>query len=178
MTRRPSNVDKIGRSKHFLFTLLLLTLVLGFCLFLIEFGFTRFYYSNVMQIEDKKFDPLLGWSYKPGVYWVKPPQSFRKHTVSINKHGIRNRELKEHPSDQRQRIVILGDSFCFGKLVPQEHLFSTRLEKELNRKFPNHFLKQPNLILLLPHGIEHEIREKYSRKAGENFKNFIKQVLV
>ncbi len=139
MTRRPSNVDKIGRSKHFLFTLLLLTLVLGFCLFLIEFGFTRFYYSNVMQIEDKKFDPLLGWSYKPGVYWVKPPQSFRKHTVSINKHGIRNRELKEHPSDQRQRIVILGDSFCFGKLVPQEHLFSTRLEKELNRKFPNRY---------------------------------------
>ena len=97
-------------------TLLLLSTVVCFAIF--EFAISRFYYSDVQMVQDKEFDETLGWRLKPGAYLVKPPHAFAKHEIFINRYGMRSREIAEAPEPGTERIVILGDSFAFGKAVP------------------------------------------------------------
>jgi len=79
------------------------------------------------------FDPVLGWLHQPGTYLVKPPHSFSKHVIYINKHGLRNRDIASNQEAGTRRLLILGDSFTFGKAVPDRDLFSTKLEQTLNQ---------------------------------------------
>ena len=132
---------KLSRSKKYLFTVLMLLLTFLLCFSVLEFGFARFYYSNISTLEDKEFDPVLGWHYRPGSYWIKPPQSLRKHIVYINKSRIRNEDIKPNleTENRSKRIIILGDSFSFGKTVPFKDIFPTRLEKNLNQISPDRY---------------------------------------
>ncbi len=132
---------KLSRSKKYLFTVLMLLLTFLLCFSVLEFGFARFYYSNIAGVEDKEFDPLLGWHYNPGTYWIKPPQSLHKHTVYINEFGIRNKDIKRNSEMENgpKRIIVLGDSFSFGKIVPAQDIFPTRLEKNLNQILPDRY---------------------------------------
>ena len=125
--------------KNFIFYIITFSLAVAFCFALLEYGFARFYYSNVYEISDKVFDPVLGWRLKPGTYWVKPPHAFRKHSVYINKLGLRNRDIPSVKERGTKRILILGDSFTFGKVIPNQHIFSSQIENELDELFPKKF---------------------------------------
>lgn len=52
--------------------------------------------------------------------------------VSINSHGLRDREYSEAKSPDTYRIVMLGDSTCFGWGVPFDQTVSKILESKLN----------------------------------------------
>lgn len=121
-----------------LFYALMLSLTLIICFLIIE-GFRKFYYSNVVDVKDKEFDPELGWLYKPGTYWVKPIHAFSKHSYYINKYGLRNREINLNKGNGTKRIIILGDSFTFAISVRDEDIFSNRLEKNLNQNYPDKY---------------------------------------
>ncbi len=101
---------------------------------ILEYGVARFYYSNTSSISDKIFDPTVGWRLSEGDYWIKPPHSFSKHITSINRQGLRNKPISEHSNQDALRIIVLGDSFTFGQVIPEEKLFTTLLEYNLNRE--------------------------------------------
>lgn len=116
----------------------MIVLTFAFCFFMIEYVIGQFYYSNVNQLSYAKFDASIGWCLTPGNYWRKPPQSFRKHSIYINKSGLRNKDLATRKPGGLIRIIILGDSFTFGEINPEEHLFSYQLEEFL---YKNHSIK-------------------------------------
>lgn len=119
--------------KIFLFRTITLTFTFAVCFILLEIGYARFYYSNYNKIRDKVYDPEIGWLLKPGQYVVKPPQTFLKHTININQYGLRSRDSDFELTVGKKRIIILGDSFVFGKAVSTEYLFTTLLEDRLNQ---------------------------------------------
>ena len=121
------------KTKKVVFSILMVAFTLMFCFLVLQYGFANFYYSDVDQKRNKRFDPVLGWLYQPGTYWVKPSHSFSKHVIYINKHGLRNRDIASNQEAGTRRILILGDSFTFGHAVPHRDLFSTKLEQTLNQ---------------------------------------------
>jgi lysophospholipase L1-like esterase len=120
------------RGKTILFWGAMIALTIGVCFCLVEFVFARFYYSDVHLVSDTVFDPTLGWLLRPGTFKTKAPNRFRKHTIHINVLGLRNRELDTSGTGGAERIVILGDSFTYGKAIGEERLFSRRIERSLN----------------------------------------------
>ena len=52
--------------------------------------------------------------------------------VSINSHGLRDREYSETKPPDVRRIVMLGDSTTFGWGVPEEQTVAKILERQLN----------------------------------------------
>jgi hypothetical protein len=72
-------------------------------------------------------DPELGVRLKPG---------FRGGPVSINTLGMRDREHARQKQPGARRILLLGDSFCFGVLHNTELRFANRLEARLATLFP------------------------------------------
>ncbi|RJO62166.1 SGNH/GDSL hydrolase family protein [candidate division WS5 bacterium] len=119
--------------KKKIFYLIMFSLSIASCLFIMEYVISKYY---IPQSDDyyHEFDPLLGWKPIPGCYEYKPQNSFKSHAIHINRFGIRNREIGRLRDKDTKRIVVLGDSFTFGKAVSDEVLFTTVLEHKLNRK--------------------------------------------
>lgn len=115
---------------------LLLVLSVALCFVAFEYSIARFYYSNVLYIQDKQFDETLGWRLRPGTYWIKPPQTFRKHTVYVNRYGLRNADISPDPGDGTRKVLVLGDSFAFGKVIPGDQVFPRHIERNLNESSP------------------------------------------
>lgn len=124
---------KKNRFKIFLFYTITLSFTFIVCFLLLEFGYARFYYSNYDRIKDKVFDPEIGWLLKPGQYQVKPSHTFLRHTIHINQYGLRSRLNGYEPTVGGKKIMVLGDSFVFGKAIRTEDIFTTRLERGLNK---------------------------------------------
>jgi hypothetical protein len=78
-------------------------------------------------------DSITGWRLKPGVFPTKPPYSFRKHSIYVNDHGLRNRDIPVPKPDGTTRIVLLGDSYAFARGTRTEDIFPVRLEALLNQ---------------------------------------------
>ena len=118
--------------KKFFFYFVMWSLTFAACFAMIEYGFGAFYYSNVDQVSNKSFDDVLGWTLKPGRYWVKPPHSYKKHEVYVNEFGLRDIERDELPPETERQLIILGDSFTYGSLVGTEDIFPTHMNDILN----------------------------------------------
>jgi len=118
--------------KRVFFNAIMFSIPAAFALVAFEFGFSQFYYSNTSNISDKRFDPIIGWRLAEGDHWIKPPHSFRKHVTSINSHGLRNRNISDENDPSVRRVIVLGDSFTFGQVTPEDKLFTTLLESKLN----------------------------------------------
>ena len=73
-----------------------------------------------------QYDPTLGWRHRPGVRL-----DFPQGPYSINSLGLRDEERGYAPTDDAERIVILGDSFAEGFSVPFEDSVSQVLERSL-----------------------------------------------
>ena len=69
-----------------------------------------------------RFDPMLGWSLKPG---------YNDNDVSVNAIGLRS-SLDDIEADCRgkRRILLLGDSMLFGYGMPQHLIFSEILNDQ------------------------------------------------
>jgi len=126
-------------SKRLIFSMVTFGFTIAVCFVLLEYGLGRFYYSNDNQIPSKVFDPILGWRLRPGTYWIKPAHTFRKHSFHINRFGLRNREITVMVEEDRNRILILGDSFTYAQKVRDQYIFSTQLEILLNEGNPNKY---------------------------------------
>jgi lysophospholipase L1-like esterase len=78
-----------------------------------------------------EFDPQLGWRKKTnssGFHITTEYQVFER----LNSCGLRGREHSFARRSGEYRILFLGDSFTEGYSVHQHHLFSSRLERDLN----------------------------------------------
>lgn len=119
--------------KKKIFYLIIFSLSISFCFIITEYIISNYY---IPQSDDyyHEFDPILGWKPIPGCYEYKPQNSFGSHIIHINRFGIRNKEISSFRDKNTKRIIVLGDSFTFGKAVSNEVLFTTVLEKILNKK--------------------------------------------
>lgn len=99
------------------------------CVLFVEYGISYYYHAEDVEA---KFDQVVGWRMKPGIYEQKPTRSYVRIDYYINKLGLRNREIDTVKDRETKRIIILGDSFTFGHAVKNEGLFTTQLEKFLN----------------------------------------------
>lgn len=124
--------------KYLSFYILLFTFTIAICFFSLEM-FGRFYYSNLTEIANKMFDPTLGWRLKPGQYLIKPSHTLKKHYIHINDLGLRNRNISSSLIKDKKRILILGDSFTYASCVREEIIFSTQLEKIINKIYENKY---------------------------------------
>ena len=68
-----------------------------------------------MNISSTAFYPILDWKLSPGTYQDKPSHSLIKHNIHVNSLDLRNEELASPKSDSKIRILVLGDSFEFGR---------------------------------------------------------------
>ncbi len=124
-----------NRLRTFLYAAVAASISILFCFALFEYGISYFFYPETQEKSDKQFDAVLGWRYKPGAYSVKPDNSFVAHTIHINELGLRETNPPTKPSPRQARVVVLGDSFTFGRAVPQQDLFTSRLQDHLNKRF-------------------------------------------
>lgn len=75
-------------------------------------------------------DPTLGWAHKPNEEGHF--ESFGFDTIiRINSHGFRGPERSFSRPDDKQRIIVLGDSFVWGFGVEEADIFTTQLERSL-----------------------------------------------
>lgn len=118
------------RAKTVLFGTTTVGISVLLCFLFVEFVATYFIYADAQESIDKQFDSTLGWRYAPGTYRVKPDSSFSTHTIRINQLGLRGNDGKW--SAEKTRIVVLGDSFTFARYVPEQDMFTSRLETILN----------------------------------------------
>jgi hypothetical protein len=79
-----------------------------------------------------RYDPLLGWSLRPGasVEADMAERGIHNHIV-VNSLGLRDREVAwAHPAGRR-RILIVGDSIAFGSGLEVGERFSEVLGRQL-----------------------------------------------
>lgn len=89
------------------------------------------YHPEVVQ-SAIRYDPLLGWSLRPGasVQTDMTERGIHNHIV-VNSLGLRDREVAvAHPRGKR-RILIVGDSIAFGSGLDVGERFSEVLGREL-----------------------------------------------
>jgi lysophospholipase L1-like esterase len=72
------------------------------------------------------YDAQLGWRNIPG--WQSTTMG---KPLSINSHGLRDREYKWDKPPGVKRILVLGDSFAWGYGVADSEIFTEVLEREL-----------------------------------------------
>lgn len=114
-------------------------LTLTICFITLEYGIGSYYSSNDNQVSDKIFDSKLGWRLRPGTYWAKPGHTFKKHSIYINKFGLRNKNIADTPKKGTKRILILGDSFTFAWTSQNKEMFSSQLETLINDSNLNNY---------------------------------------
>jgi hypothetical protein len=100
----------ISKLKLLSFHVIMIALTIVICFALLEFCLARYYQSTESRIAITTFDPTLGWRLRPGSYSVKPSYTFKRHQLSINEYGLRNRPVSARAASGTKRIVILGDS--------------------------------------------------------------------
>ncbi|MBX3454271.1 SGNH/GDSL hydrolase family protein [Ferrovibrio sp.] len=105
--------------------LLLASLLIGGLVIEGYFRFTSQQANHPIQATSNQyyfyqFDPVLGWSGRPGAHGVMKREEFSNH-VTINANGYRQTAISAQPD-----IVILGDSFTWGIGVDEDDRFSDK----------------------------------------------------
>lgn len=77
-----------------------------------------------------QFDPVLGWSNKPGTKGVFERREF-SYNVDINSEGLRGREVERRKPPGVKRVAVLGDSFTWGIGASDDELYVNLLGKAL-----------------------------------------------
>lgn len=131
-------MDKRSKSRTFLFATIAISLSFLLSLVLLEVVAANFLLSD-MQDVSKEFDSKLGWRYVPGTYKVKRQNSLVPHYIHINKFGLRSGKPPQNRRGEITRIIILGDSFTFGKVVRHEKIFTSQLENRLNQQLQGQY---------------------------------------
>lgn len=126
-----------------------------------------------------KYDPLLGWSHRPGQE-ARFVQAEFTVDVKINALGMRDSEYSNERGS-KQRMLVIGDSFAWGFGVEHSERFSEIIESEhadweiMNASVNGYgtdqqllYLKdagltlEPDVVLLLlhPNDFENNVRDE------------------
>lgn len=82
--------------------------------------------TNGTGFEVDVFDPLLGWNTIQGVHDIE----FNGKLYSFNSMGIRGKkEYSKEKSENKTRIITIGDSFTYGEEVSDNETYSAQLEE-------------------------------------------------
>lgn len=99
---------------------------------LMEFGVRAITNRWAPKLQERavfwRYDPLLGWSHRPGQKGFLHHRDFTIK-VAINSQGLRD---VEYPVERtvKKRMLLLGDSFGWGFGVEQHECMSEIIEKE------------------------------------------------
>ena len=85
-------------------------------------------WKYAVKLKHPVADPLLSFAHVPNssAFLMGVP-------VSINSHGLRDREYSEQKPQGVYRILMLGDSTTFGWGVSEEHTVAKILERQLGQ---------------------------------------------
>lgn len=74
-----------------------------------------------------------GWSWRDnGFFYAPSPDEFLM-PISINSHGLRERDYPHEKPPETYRILVIGDSFTYAQEVPLERTWHELLEARLNQ---------------------------------------------
>lgn len=104
----------------------------GFVLLIAELGCRLFVPAwipgNAERVNFWVYDPILGWSHKPGQKGRFIHRDF-SIDIQINSDGLRDKDYSFERTDKK-RMLILGDSFSWGFGVEYPEIFSEILEQK------------------------------------------------
>jgi hypothetical protein len=85
------------------------------------------------RLQYTEYDPLLGWKHQAG---ARARYERREYTtdVTINSHGLRDKERTYQAAPGAFRVLALGDSFIEGFTVPFEDSVTQVLERAMARE--------------------------------------------
>ncbi len=123
-----------GKLRPFLSRSMLIVISLLVGLLLAE-GLTRLFFPQMAPRTAQlskfwKYDDRYGWSHIPGASGTFESYGIESF-VTINAKGFRGPEVEYARDQQRQRILVLGDSYVWGYGVNQDEMFTERLRKAM-----------------------------------------------
>ena len=127
----PQTVATESRSRRVLFGLITVLLPVGFTLGITEIGLRLFwggYYEKDVPPYSDRRHATRGWANLPNVHTTYGEPEFQNFVVHDSR-GFRSQEVADHKSDDRIRILVLGDSFAWGVGVENDETFSAVLER-------------------------------------------------
>lgn len=83
-----------------------------------------------------RFDPLLGWSYRPDLEGVQRHGEHLRPVVTDG-HGLRVRSPADLPDPAAPTLLLAGGSIAFGHGLSWEESLAGRLEKRLGLQVAN-----------------------------------------
>jgi hypothetical protein len=76
-----------------------------------------------------QFDPIVGWSLKPGSMLISDdPERGLHYRIDVNSIGLRDHEIAMPKPPGKKRILVIGDSVAFGSGVEARDRFSDVLQ--------------------------------------------------
>lgn len=81
------------------------------------------------------YDKNFGWKYKKGKRTVTVEDN--KQKITFNSCGFRDMEHSVKKESEKERIILLGDSYAAGTGVLDDEIFPRIFEKKLNKKGNN-----------------------------------------
>jgi len=119
--------------KRFLKILIVNIIIFVVLLLMFEIGLRLFWRMSTLKkdIYQTSANRILRYELKPNTN-----TKFEGFDVAINSDGFRGREYSLQKEENTYRIVLLGDSVAFGRLMPFEHGLSNRLEIALKNLCP------------------------------------------
>lgn len=111
--------------KRFLKILSVNIIIFVILLLMFEIGLRLFWRMSTLKkdIYQTSANRTLRYELKPNTH-----TKFEGFDVAINSDGFRGKEYPLKKEKNTYRIVLLGDSVAFGRLIPFEHGLSSRLE--------------------------------------------------
>ena len=131
----PEASETPRKVKRVVFFALMILLTLTVSVIVLELGLAT-YYSEGQSASWSEFHSARGWSLIPGVYRVKPLQRLVSFSIHINDMGLRSHGLPES-NGNRERLLVLGDSFTFARETRTEKMFTRLLQDLLEERWPD-----------------------------------------
>ena len=109
----------------------------------LDFAFTGVYhffkYGTIHKYADRRAlgerSPFFHHTLKPNAEFLYQRWGNRRHSVSTNSLGFRDKAVRQVPlSSGRYRVLFMGDSFTYGVGLPYEKTFVGLVEKALAEK--------------------------------------------
>ncbi len=130
--------SRLGVRKKLGFAAIALALYLVLPVGLMELGIRLFVPPELWRFRDSRFD----WAPDPVLGWVNRPQMDQSSRFGgeeivryrTNRDGLVPFDATPERVPGRLRIMVFGDSMVVGRMVPQDQIYTARLEEELRER--------------------------------------------
>jgi len=94
--------------------------------------FLPFSFATIGHVNSKNA-ALYGWGYNSHeLIKIRDPDTGQVYSDMTNNHGWRDKDRTFSNPSKSYRILVIGDSFTFGAIVPAEKVYTRVLEDMLN----------------------------------------------